>query len=215
MSRAKRLTEATLTIRSDVAARKDSRNLLDGLLHPRGWTTCLNHNNPCISAGRQRSALYSPEFEHDACGVGFVAHLKGKLAAVRSSMTPTACCATWIIARLRLRRKHRRRQRHGVTGNSRSLSCAKVADRDLGVIDLPGAGPATPSATSSCRPTTNSREFCKEVVNEIIAKQGQKPGRAGGREVPTSADGRGHRSHGRAAAEPVVEQLYTSLPPRA
>ncbi|MCF6331225.1 MAG: hypothetical protein L3I99_06730, partial [Sulfurimonas sp.] len=25
-----------------------------------------------------KEGLYDPEFEHDACGVGFVAHLKGK-----------------------------------------------------------------------------------------------------------------------------------------
>jgi glutamate synthase (NADPH/NADH) large chain len=28
------------------------------------------------SAGNKM--LYRPEFEHDACGIGFVAHLKGK-----------------------------------------------------------------------------------------------------------------------------------------
>src|SRR5690606_9604890 len=26
----------------------------------------------------QKEGLYNPEFEHDACGVGFVAHIKGK-----------------------------------------------------------------------------------------------------------------------------------------
>lgn len=25
----------------------------------------------------KKEGLYDPEFEHDACGVGFVAHLKG------------------------------------------------------------------------------------------------------------------------------------------
>ena len=28
----------------------------------------------------KREGLYDPEFEHDACGVGFVAHLKGEVS---------------------------------------------------------------------------------------------------------------------------------------
>ena len=26
----------------------------------------------------QKQGLYDPQFEHDACGIGFIAHLKGK-----------------------------------------------------------------------------------------------------------------------------------------
>ncbi len=37
----------------------------------------------------QRQGLYDPQFEHDACGIGFVAHIKGEKShqIVRQSLT--------------------------------------------------------------------------------------------------------------------------------
>ena len=38
----------------------------------------------------EASGLYEPDNERDACGVGFVAHIKGK-RRTRSSKTPARC----------------------------------------------------------------------------------------------------------------------------
>ncbi len=150
--------------------------------------------------------LYSPEFEHDACGVGFVAHLKGKPSR------------QIIDDADRMLRHMDHRGACGCeenTGDGSGMMTAipdrflrKVADRDLG-IELPVQG--LYAVGNVFLPTDNEqREFCKEVVNEIIAKQGQKL--LGWREVPTSAEAADIGPTAR-ANEPVVEQLYIAAAP--
>jgi glutamate synthase (NADPH/NADH) large chain len=150
--------------------------------------------------------LYSPEFEHDACGVGFVAHLKGKPSR------------QIIDDADRMLRHMDHRGACGCeenTGDGSGMMTAipdaflrKVADRDLG-IELPKTG--LYAVGNVFLPTDDEqRQFCKEVVNEIIAKQGQKL--LGWREVPTSAEAADIGPTAR-AAEPVVEQLFIGAAP--
>ncbi len=150
--------------------------------------------------------LYSPEFEHDACGVGFVAHLKGKPSR------------QIIDDADRMLRHMDHRGACGCeenTGDGSGMMTAipdrflrKVADRDLG-IELPAQG--LYAVGNVFLPTdSEQRDFCKEVLNEIIGKQGQKL--LGWREVPTSAEAADIGPTAR-ANEPVVEQLYIGAAP--
>ena len=76
------------------------------------------------SADPQRQGLYDPGFEHDACGVGFVANINGDALARRS-------CEQGLQVlrqpdpprRLRLRSRDRRRRRHP-DPDARTRSCA-------------------------------------------------------------------------------------------
>lgn len=48
----------------------------------------------------KKQGLYDPWFEHDACGVGVVANIKGKKSnkILRQALV---VCITWIIAAVR------------------------------------------------------------------------------------------------------------------
>jgi glutamate synthase (NADPH/NADH) large chain len=154
----------------------------------------------------QPTGLYSPEFEHDACGVGFVAHIKGKPSR------------QIIDDADRMLRHMDHRGACGCeenTGDGSGMLTAlpdpflrKVADRDLG-IELPAVG--LYAAGNVFLPTNREqRDFCKEVVNEIIAKQGQTL--LGWREVPTLAEA-ADIGPTALAGEPVVEQLFIGAAP--
>ena len=85
----------------------------------------------------QKQGLYDPAFEHDSCGVGFVANIKGVRSRqiiddadrILRHMDPSR--------RLRLRSQHRRRGRN--TDGFAARVSAKPAQADLGV-QLPEPG---------------------------------------------------------------------------
>ena len=148
-----------------------------------------------------KSGLYDPEYEHDCCGVGFVANIKG----VR--------CREIIDDADRILRHLIHRGATGCeanTGDGAGMLTGlpyeflqKVADADLGVT-LPKPGFY---GVGNVFLPTNARErrACKETVNRLIAEQGQKL--LGWRPLPTRADGADIGPSAR-AAEPVIEQLF-------
>src|SRR5580692_4866532 len=128
-----------------------------------------------------KHALYDPQYEHDCCGVGFVANIKG----VRSRQIIDD--ADRILRHL----IHR-----GATGCEANTGdgagmltglpyefLQKVADADLGVT-LPKPGFY---GVGNVFLPTNARErrACKDTVNRLIAEQGQKL--LGWRPLPTRA----------------------------
>src|ERR1700733_5581530 len=148
-----------------------------------------------------KRCLYDPEYEHDCCGVGFVANIKG----VR--------CREIIDDADRILRHLIHRGATGCeanTGDGAGMLTGlpyeflqKVADADLGVT-LPKPGFY---GVGNVFLPTNARErrACKETVNRLIAEQGQKmlgwgprPPRADGADIGPSAR----------AAGPRVEQLF-------
>jgi glutamate synthase (NADPH/NADH) large chain len=148
-----------------------------------------------------KSGLYDPEYEHDCCGVGFVANIKG----VR--------CREIIDDADRILRHLIHRGATGCeanTGDGAGMLTGlpyeflqKVADADLGVT-LPKPGFY---GVGNVFLPTNARErrACKETVNRLIAEQGQRL--LGWRPLPTRADGADIGPSAR-AAEPVIEQLF-------
>ena len=81
-----------------------------------------------------RSGLYDPRFEHDACGVSFVANIKG-VRQPRVVRIGLARCQPGAPRRHRRRGRHRRRRRHPGPGPDRFLrACRRVG------FELPPAG---------------------------------------------------------------------------
>ncbi len=151
----------------------------------------LNNNelNPQLKelfqAGRrpEKHGMYDPQFEHDACGVGFVAHIKGQRS--RSIVDDAD----------RMLRHMTHRGACGCeenTGDGAGMLTAlpyelleRIADKEL-KVKLPARG--LYGAGVVFLPTDAAqREKCRAIVNEIIAAQGQKL--IGWREVPVDAKG--------------------------
>ena len=129
-----------------------------------------------------KRGLYDPKNEHENCGVGFIAHIKGEPSRqivddadrMLQHMEHRGACGC-----------------EENTGDGAGMLTAlpyelleKLAKQDLGA-DLPARGlygtgvffmPTDPA----------EREKCREIVNEIIAGQGQKL--IGWRELPTDPD---------------------------
>ena len=144
--------------------------------------------------------LYRPEFEHDSCGVGFVAHIKGERShqIVRD--------ADHLLCRM----DHRgARGAEPNTGDGAGILTAlpqeflaKAARETFG-FELPAPGKF--AAGNVFLPTiAEERERCKAVVAEICAEEHQTL--VGWRVVPTDADKADLGQTARTAA-PHIEQL--------
>ncbi len=145
--------------------------------------------------------LYRPEFEHDSCGVGFVAHVKGQRShqIVRD--------ADHLLCRM----DHRgARGAEPNTGDGAGILTAlpheflaKAALRAFGA-ELPPAGRF--AAGNVFLPIDAAeREQCKAVVAEICAEQGQQL--VGWRSVPVEPE-RADLGESARAAMPHIEQLF-------
>ncbi len=148
-----------------------------------------------------KRGLYDPAYEHDSCGVGFVAHIKGRRShqiildadIVLQNMTHRGACGC-----------------EPNTGDGAGMLTAlpheflaKVAREDLDA-ELPQPGKF--SAGIIFLPQIDQeRESCKRRVEEIVAEQGQQL--VGWRRVPTQPDEADIGPSAR-ASEPVMEQLF-------
>ncbi len=156
------------------------------LFHSNGWP--------------KKQGLYDPAYEHDACGVGFVAHIKGERSRqiivdadeMLKRMTHRGACGC-----------------EENTGDGAGILTAlpyefleKVAKAEL-TAALPvrgqyGAGivflPQNPA----------ERDICKQTVNQVVAEQGQTL--IGWRAVPTDAQAADIGPAAR-SREPAMEML--------
>ena len=157
-----------------------------------------------ISGIPQKIGLYDPQFEHDSCGVGFVAHIKGRKSHA-------------IIQNALLMLEHM--EHRGAcgceknTGDGAGLLTAlpqeflvKVALRDAG-IKLPEEGRY--GAGIVFLPSDNEqRVACEAALAKIIAEQGQTL--LGWRTVPTDNSAIGHTAR---RIEPVMKMLFIAAGP--
>ncbi len=157
----------------------------------------------------ERQGLYSPEQEHDACGVGFIAHIKGKqthaiieqgLQILRNlthrgavGADPLAGDGAGILIQMPdafLRREF----------SKQSIQLPKNGDYALGMLFLPRAA--------------QTRAACEQIISAVIKEEGQTF--LGWRDVPTHNTRLGK---GVQAVEPVIRQVCigrgTSTPPEA
>ncbi|MFG0288930.1 MAG: glutamate synthase large subunit [Rhodopirellula sp. JB044] len=147
--------------------------------------------------------LYDPEMEKDACGVGFVAHIKGAPShqividadTILQNMDHRGACGC-----------------EPNTGDGSGIMCGlphkflrKVAKADLGV-DLPEAGKF--AAGLIFLPTDEAeRKICKDTLEKLIAEAGQTL--IGWRDVPQETDAADVGPTAR-RSEPVIEQLFVA-----
>ena len=117
----------------------------------------------------EKQGLYDPMFEKDSCGVGFVAHIKGK-----------ASHQIVVDAEVMLQRMEHRGGCgcEPTTGDGAGILtgmphefCVKVAKQDL-AVELPAAGQF--AAGNVFLPTDEGqRQHCIAAVEKIIEQQGQ------------------------------------------
>ncbi|MFO1349614.1 MAG: glutamate synthase large subunit [Gammaproteobacteria bacterium] len=149
----------------------------------------------------EKHGLYDPQFEHESCGVGFVAHIKGKRShqivldalEVLDNMSHRGACGC----------EPNTGDGAGILTALPHEFLAKVAARDLGV-ELPAPGRFAAGLVFLPQRDVE-REHCKEAVARIVAEQGQIL--LGWRKVPTDAVGADIGPSAR-AAEPAMEQVF-------
>jgi len=150
--------------------------------------------------------LYRPEFEHDSCGVGFVANIKGK----RSHQI--ILDADHLLCRM----DHRgARGAEPNTGDGAGMLTAlphefltKVAKQEFGA-SLPAPGKFAAGIVFLPQDPTE-REHCKKVVAEICAEQKQTL--VGWRVVPINVAAADVGNSALDAA-PFIEQLFVAAGP--
>ncbi len=145
-----------------------------------------------------KQGLYDPQFEHDACGVGFIVQMKGKQshAIVEQGLT--------ILENL----EHR-----GAVGAEENTGdgagillqiphkfMAKVAQQLDIALPKPGYYGVGMMYTS---PDPEIRQRTQEVFTEIVAEEGQKV--LGWRDVPTDNSSLGDTAK---SSEPFMQQVF-------
>ncbi len=157
---------------------------------------------------RKRYGLYEPQTEHDACGVGFVAHMKGhksreivdQALEILLRLSHRAACGadpeTGDGSGILVQLPHRFFKRVGL---EHGFDMPRRRRYGIGQIFLP----ADPVA----------RRACEEILEQAIGEEGQRI--VGWRDVPIDA-----RHVGRTAREvlPVFRQIYVAcrrVPPSA
>ncbi|TWT83986.1 Ferredoxin-dependent glutamate synthase 1 [Planctomycetes bacterium CA13] len=145
--------------------------------------------------------LYDPKHEKDSCGVGFIAHIKGKPShqivldadQILQAMDHRGACGC----------EPNTGDGSGIMVGLPHKFLRKVAKADLGV-ELPEPGQF--AAGLVFLPTDGKeRAYCKETIESLIAESGQKL--IGWRKVPQMTDAADVGPTAR-SSEPVVEQLF-------
>ena len=163
--------------------------------------TCCNATSGLRTTAPGPRALYDPAYEHEACGVGFVAHIKG--VASRQIVDDAERILRHMTHRGACGCEENTGDGAGMLVATPDAFLRKVAQSDLG-IELPQAGRFAVGLVFL--PTDpEQREYCKQAVNEMIEVQGQRL--LGWRPVPTRADAADIGPTAR-AAEPVMEQVF-------
>jgi glutamate synthase (ferredoxin) len=142
--------------------------------------------------------LYDPQFEHDACGVGFVANVKGRKSH------------TIIEQALQVLLNLDHRGACGCeanTGDGAGIlmqmphEFLKLASKEAGVA-LPGFGEYGVGMVFLPPDATERRE-CEKVFEQIVAEEGQKF--LGWRTIPTNNGSLGDTAK---ASEPFMRQIF-------
>lgn len=148
----------------------------------------------------EAQGLYNPENEHDSCGVGFVAHIKGQPShqiildadRILRHMTHRGACGC----------EENTGDGSGMLVGLPDKFLRKVAQRDLG-IDLPESGKYGAGIIFLPKDDAARDEF-KQIVEGLIQEQGQTL--LGWRKVPQLAE-KANIGPSAAKAEPHMEML--------
>lgn len=149
----------------------------------------------------KKQGLYDPSFEHDSCGVGFIAHIKGK--ASHSIIEDASRMLSCMEHRGAVGCEANTGDGAGILTALPTEFLMKAAKRDLG-IDLSAYGRFAAGLVFLPHDEAQ-REICKTTIQEICEAQGQEL--IGWRTVPTDADAADVGPTSRASM-PVIEQLF-------
>ncbi|HTM19785.1 MAG TPA: glutamate synthase central domain-containing protein, partial [Kofleriaceae bacterium] len=146
----------------------------------------------------ERHGLYDPQTEHDACGIGFVAHIKGDksraiveqaLELLRRLSHRAACGAdpeTGDGAGILLQLPHRFFKAEGLR---LGFDMPRRRRYGIGMVFLPQ--------------DKKARAACEEILEQVVEEEGQRV--LGWRDVPIDAK---HMGRVARAVVPVIRQVY-------
>jgi glutamate synthase domain-containing protein 2/glutamate synthase domain-containing protein 1/glutamate synthase domain-containing protein 3 len=152
----------------------------------------------------EKQGLYDPRFEHDSCGVGFVANIKGQKShkIVRDALTILvnlshrgACgCEsnTGDGAGILLQTPHEFLKK---VCTQEKIALPAYGEYGVGMVYLP--------------PDTTSRYKCEKLFEEIVENEGHRL--LGWRTVPTTNATLGETAR---ASEPIVRQVFIARDPK-
>jgi glutamate synthase (ferredoxin) len=158
----------------------------------------MNSNQPIPKQG-----LYDPQFEHDACGVGFIVHMKGKKshAIVEQALT--------ILVNLDHRGacgcETNTGDGAGILMQLPHKFLQKVAEAEG--ITLPEPGLYGVGAIYAS-PDPQQREQSRRQFEQVVAAEGQRV--LGWRDVPTDNSSLGNTAK---ASEPFMQQVFIQRNP--
>ncbi len=163
------------------------------------------HHNETVSMNHQlpeKQGLYDPQFEHDACGVGFIVHQKGQKShdIVQQALTILinldhrgACCEpnTGDGAGILMQIPHKFLTKVAAAEN---ISLPEVGNYGVGMI--------------FSSPDPEKRQKARQLFEEIVAEEGQKV--LGWRIIPTDNLSLGKSAK---ASEPFMQQVFIDRHP--
>lgn len=144
------------------------------------------------------NGLYLPQFEHDACGVGMICHLKGEKSheivqnglKILMNLTHRGAAGsdekTGDGAGILMQIPHEFFQN---VASSEGFDIKNEKDYGVGLVFLP--------------PNQEDRSFCKETFERVVKEENQEF--LGWRKVPTNNEVIGSTAR---LAEPVIEQIF-------
>jgi len=151
----------------------------------------------------QKQGLYDPQFEHDACGVGFVVHMKGNKS--HSIVDQALTILVNLEHRGAVGAEPNTGDGAGILLQMPHKFMAKVAQAQG--ISLPEPGQYAVGMIFSS-PDRQARSKGREIFEQIVAEEGQKV--IGWRDVPTDNSSLGETAR---ASEPFMQQVFIARNP--
>src|SRR5579872_2679393 len=151
-----------------------------------------------------KQGLYDPQFEHDACGVGFVVNIKGKksheiitqaLTILRNLDHRGACgceANTGDGAGILIQPPHEFLK---LAAKEARISLPSPGEYGVGMVFLP--------------PKAAQRSECEKILRDIVTEEGQRF--LGWRTIPTNDGSLGKTAR---ASEPFMRQAFIARNPK-
>ncbi|MBD2126980.1 glutamate synthase large subunit [Microcoleus sp. ZQ-A2] len=150
-----------------------------------------------------KQGLYDPQFEHDACGVGFIVHMKGKKSheiveqalTILLNLDHRGACGcetnTGDGAGILMQVPHKFLKK---VAAAQSITLPEAGEYGVGMI--------------YCSPDPAEREQSRRIFEKIVADEGQQV--LGWRDVPTDNSSLGNTAK---SSEPFMEQVFIQRNP--
>ena len=145
-----------------------------------------------------KQGLYDPKFEKDACGVGFVANIKGKKShdlvqqglQILNNLDHRGACGCEINtgdgAGILMQMPHEFLK---IAGKAAGISLPGVGEYGVGMVFLP--------------PDATERRECEKIFERIVIEEGQRF--LGWRDIPSNNSSLGETAK---ASEPFMRQIF-------